>query len=189
MSRGDTMGDIKERLDNMKIEIQKEEFLKGEGLSNEVNIRMFCYDPQDEMVVRYFVDELLNEKLNCTIKKTDLYKVFLSICEDRRILDRIPKLEEKRGKEFIEDYLKKSFDAKMFAEKINNEFNQEDILLLTGVGKVFPFVRVHSLLEALQPYFINKPIIVMYPGTFDNHFVKLFNELKPNPYYRAFNMF
>lgn len=28
------MGDIKERLDNMKIEIQKEEFLKGEGLSN-----------------------------------------------------------------------------------------------------------------------------------------------------------
>ena len=41
LSRGDTMGDIKERLDNMKIEIQKEEFLKGEGLSNEVNIRMF----------------------------------------------------------------------------------------------------------------------------------------------------
>ncbi|MCB6603023.1 DUF1788 domain-containing protein, partial [Erysipelatoclostridium ramosum] len=81
----------------------------------------------------------------------DLYKVFLSICEDRRILDRIPKLEEKRGKEFIEDYLKKSFDAKMFAEKINNEFNQEDILLLMGVGKVSPFVRVHNLLEALQP--------------------------------------
>ena len=37
------MSDIKTRLDNLKLEIQKDEFLEGKGLSNEVNIRIFCY--------------------------------------------------------------------------------------------------------------------------------------------------
>ena len=50
------MSDIADRLDRMKKKIQEPEFLSGEGLSNEVNIRMFCYDPKDEMAVRYFVD-------------------------------------------------------------------------------------------------------------------------------------
>ena len=41
------MGDLKERLDLLRIEIQKDEFLDGKGLSNEVNIRIFCYDAAD----------------------------------------------------------------------------------------------------------------------------------------------
>jgi len=28
----------------------------------------------------------------------------------------------------------------------------------------------------------------MYPGTFDGHYVKLFDILTSNPYYRAFNV-
>ena len=48
------MNNINERLDNLKLEIQKPEFLEGKGLSNEVNIRIFCYDAQDEMIVRHF---------------------------------------------------------------------------------------------------------------------------------------
>ena len=63
-----------------------------------------------------------------------------------------------------------------------------DLLLITGVGKVFPFMRVHALLNALQENFNKKPIVVLYPGTFDGHYVKLFNKLKSNEYYRAFNM-
>ena len=62
-----------------------------------------------------------------------------------------------------------------------------DVLLLTGVGDVFPFMRVHSLLEAMQPYFNDIPILVMYPGTFDGCYVRLFDKLTPNSYYRAFN--
>ena len=63
-----------------------------------------------------------------------------------------------------------------------------DVLLLTGVGEVFPFMRIHSLLEALQPEFPDIPILVMYPGKYDGRFVRLFDKLQPNPYYRAFNI-
>ena len=44
------MSNLKERLDLLRQEIQKDEFLDGSGLSFEVNIRMFCYDAKDEMI-------------------------------------------------------------------------------------------------------------------------------------------
>ena len=49
---------IKERLDKVRALIQEPEFLEGKGLSNEVNIRIFCYEPENEMVVRHFVNQL-----------------------------------------------------------------------------------------------------------------------------------
>ena len=60
------MSSINERLDNLKKEIQKPEFLEGKGLSNEVNIRIFCYDPKDEMAVRHFTEQLVvDQSLDC----------------------------------------------------------------------------------------------------------------------------
>ena len=76
-----------------------------------------------------------------------------------------------------------------FIDKIQYEPHEPgDVLMLTGVGEVFPFMRIHTLLEALQPYFSDVPILVMYPGEFDGRHVKLFNRLTPNDYYRAFNV-
>lgn len=181
------MNNLKERLDLLKKMIQEIDFLEGKGLSNEVNIRIFCYDPKEEMVVRHFLKQLDNESLNCNLKHYDLYNVFLDICADKRILDRIPALEERKGKDFIRKQFEKSCDSKTFASKMQYDNHQlGDVILLSGVGKVFPFMRIHSLLEAMQPLFNDVPIVVLYPGEFDGHYVKLFNKLKSNEYYRAF---
>ena len=60
------MDNLNERLDNLKEEIQKPEFLEGKGLSNEVNIRIFCYDPKEEMRVRHFVEQLMvDQSIDC----------------------------------------------------------------------------------------------------------------------------
>ena len=183
------MSDLVSRLDDLKKLIQEDDFLKGRGLSNEVNIRIFCYAPKDEMIVRHFVEKLRNESLKCHVQIVDLYETFLSICEDMGILDSIPEMEKEDGKEFLEEQLTNMIDAKIFSEKIINDFSSDyDLLLVTGVGEVFPFLRVHSLLSALKDKGnMTKPIVVLYPGTFDGHHVKLFNRLKPNEYYRAFN--
>lgn len=181
------MENINKRLDQLKELIQQQDFLEGKGLSNEVNIRIFCYDPREEMNIRYFVNQLKEENLSCNIIHHDLYDLFLEICEDKRLIDRIPALEERKGKEALQKQLEKTFDAKTFASKMQYENHQlGDIMVLSGVGKVFPFMRVHSLLEAMQPLFNDIPIVVFYPGDFDGHYVKLFNKLKANEYYRAF---
>lgn len=55
------MTNIHERLDNLRVHIQTPEFLEGKGLSNEVNIRIFCYDPKEEQIIRHFVEQITNE--------------------------------------------------------------------------------------------------------------------------------
>ena len=165
------MSNIKERLDKVRALIQEPKFLEGKGLSNEVNIRIFCYEPENEMVVRHFVNQLeTDQSLDCNLIVCNLYKTFLSICDDMDITDAIPDMEEADGSAYL-------------LEQLNSAIGN-----LTGVGEVFPFMRIHTLLEALQPYFSDVPILVMYPGEFDGRHVKLFNRLTPNDYYRAFNV-
>lgn len=184
------MNNLKERLDLLKNRIQSRDFLEGKGLSNEVNISMFCYDAADEMTVRQFVEQLsTDQSVKCNLKVCDLYEIYLSLCEDLDILDAIPDMEESDGSIFLLEQLHSAIGNESFIEKMQySEHKLGDVIMLTGVGEVFPFMRVHKLLEAMQPYFSDVPIIVMYPGKFDGHSMQLFNKLKPNDYYRAFNV-
>ena len=184
------LGRIKERLDKVRALIQEPEFLEGKGLSNEVNIRIFCYEPENEMVVRHFVNQMeTDQSLDCHLKICNLYKTFLSICDDIDITDAIPDMEEADGSAYLLEQLNSAIGNGEFVDKIQYEPHKTgDVLMLTGVGEVFPFMRIHTLLEALQPYFSDVPILVMYPGEFDGRHVKLFNRLTPNDYYRAFNV-
>jgi hypothetical protein len=97
-------------------------------------------------------------------------------------------MEEEDGQDYLLEQLHCAVGEAEFIEKIQYAPHRTgDVLLLTGVGDAFPFMRVHTLLEALQPYFGDIPILVMYPGSFDGSYVRLFDKLTPNPYYRAFN--
>ncbi len=184
------MGDIGPRLDQVRELLQNKDFLEGKGLSNEVNIRIFCYHPEDEMEVQHFANKISREtKVACKIKDCNLYRLFLEICEDKRILSRIPDMEEKKGKSYLLTQLEKGILVDLYVDKICKDgFKEDEVLFLTGVGDVFPFMRIHKLLEALQPKMGATPILVMYPGIFDGRYVKLFERLTANPYYRAFNV-
>ena len=182
------MSQLNERLDALRELLQSQEFLEGKALSNEVNIRIFCYDPKEEMTVRHFTEKL-TKSVACRIIEYNLYKVFLAICEDKRIIDKIPELENKKGHTFLLGHMARIANNLAFIEKMKAEpHNVGDVILITGVGEALPFIRVHTLLDAMQPHFSDVPILVMYPGTFDGRYVKLFDKLTPNPYYRAFNI-
>lgn len=183
------MSELTERLDELRKKIQTDDFLEGKGLANEVNIWFFCYEPKDEMIVRDFVGSLTaSRNLKCRPVEYNLYKVFLSICDDIRITDRIPALEENKGPSYALEQLENIAENTDFVEKMRETPHKPgDVILITGVGEAFPFIRVHALLEAMQPYFSDVPVLVFYPGTFDGHTVTLFNRLLPNSYYRAFN--
>ena len=81
------MSDIKQELDKIRGRISEPSFLKNEGLSNEVGIHVFCYDPADELIVRDFVSRLKAESgTPYHIKECDLYEIFLRLLEDKRVL-------------------------------------------------------------------------------------------------------
>lgn len=183
------MSDILERLDKLKVKIQDEDFLKGNGLSNEVNIHIFCYEPTDEMAVRYFTEQLVSDQdLKCHVIEKNLYKIFLQICEENDFLDEIPGAEETMERAAFLEQIAEFADSKVVAQKISDEsLSEGDVILLTGVGEAYPFVRVHAALDAVQPDITdNIPIVVLYPGTFNGRELRLFGKISSN-YYRAFN--
>ena len=185
------MNNLNERLDKLRQLVQDRDFLEGKGLSNEVNIRIFCYDPQDEMTVAHFLSQIITDQsLDCYLIEGNLYKLFIEICEDLDILDSIPDMEESEGSEYLLEQLHSAVGEDEFIDKMREKYQPEtgDVMLLTGVGDVFPFMRVHKMLEAMQPFFSEIPILVMYPGVFDGNYLRLFDKLPPNPYYRAFNV-
>lgn len=185
------MASIMERLDKLRDRIQEPDFLNGKGLSNEVNIHIFRYDAEDEMTVLHFLNQITTDQtLSCHLVECNLYETFLSVCSDLDIIDSIPEMEETDGSAFLLEQLHSAVGENEFIAKIQEkgQCKNGDVLLLTGVGDAFPFMRVHKMLEALQPFYSNVPILVMYPGTYDGSYLRLFNKLKPNPYYRAFNV-
>ena len=116
------MNDIKMRLDKVRALIQEQEFLEGKGLSNEVNIRIFCYEPENEMVVRHFVNQLeTDQSLDCHLIVCNLYKTFLSICDDMDITDAIPDMEEADGSAYLLEQLNSAIGNGEFIDKIQYE--------------------------------------------------------------------
>ena len=72
------MAEIDERLDRVRELLKDPDFLAGNGLSNEVNIRICCYDAADEMRVRHFIKQIMaDQSMPCHLKEKNLYEIFL----------------------------------------------------------------------------------------------------------------
>lgn len=184
------MSNIAEQLNEVKNRFSDEVFLRNKGLSNEVGIHVFCYDPKQEMIVRsFFADLMKRDNHTFSLIECDLYKIFLQICEEKRILKTIPAMEKKKGSEGLLKQLQKAVSPEAFVEKMKYEPHQHgDILLITGVGKVYPFMRSHNILDNLQHVFSDIPVVMLYPGKFNGQELSLFDEFNDGNYYRAFNM-
>ena len=166
------MSDIKQELDRIRDRISDPSFLANKGLSNEVGIHVFCYDPADELIVRDFVSRLKAESgTPYRIKECDLYEIFLKLLEDKRVLKSVDGLDEA-----LLEYMKYE----------PHEYG--DVLFLTGVGKIFPFMRSHKMLDSMQHLFEDIPIVMFYPGSFNGQDLGLFGKFLDGHYYRAFNL-
>lgn len=184
------MDDIMNSLSKVSARLSDEAFLTNKGLANEVGIHIFCYDPKDELTVRAYF-ESLKYKADAPYRliECDLYKIFLRICEEKRILQSIPNMEERKGGKFLLAQLQKAVDPKEYIKRMEYEPHQEgDVLLITGVGKVYPFMRSHNILNNIQHIFSDIPILMLYPGTFNGQDLNLFGEFLDGHYYRAFNL-
>lgn len=182
---------IKQELDRIKDRISDPSFLANKGLSNEVGIHVFCYDPDDELIVEDYIRRLKSEVNTAyRIIECDLYEIFLSLLEDKRVLKSIDGLEEKRGKEYLLNQLQKiaTPEALLARMDYSPHVKGQDVLFMTGIGKIHPFMRSHKMLDSMQHLFADIPIVMFYPGTFNGQTLSLFGEFLDGHYYRAFNL-
>lgn len=69
-----------------------------------------------------------------------------------------------------------------------------DVLFLTGIGEVFPYIRSHNVLNNLQSTAKAKPTVMFFPGEYrysleQGASLELFGLLHDDKYYRAFNIY
>lgn len=183
------MNEINMALDRIRVRLSEPDFLHNKGLSNEVGIHVFCYQPENEAAVFAYMEKLKEEQADFRIIDCNLYKIFLEICEDKRILRSIVSMEEKKGRDYLLNQLQKIASAEMFVEKMKYEPHRSgDVLVISGVSDVYPFMRVHKILDNIQHIFSDIPVLVLYPGTFNGQELSLFGEFHDGNYYRAFNL-
>ena len=182
---------IKQELDRIKERISDPSFLANKGLSNEVGIHVFCYDPKDEIVVQDYIRRLKAEaNTPYRIIECDLYEIFLSLLEDKRVLRSVPGLEDKRGKDYLLSQLQKIATPEALLARMDDSPHEQgqDVWFTTGIGKIHPFMRSHKMLDTMQHLIEDIPIVMFYPGSFNGQTLNLFNEFLDGHYYRAFNL-
>lgn len=186
------MTNINARLDQIIPKIKEEKFIEGRGLGNEISFYIFDYDPKYELVVRDYIKHIKKEfdyaGTNRKIIEFDLYKMLIEITKEKRIFERIFEMEEKKGQEALFKAMTTFAKPEVFLKKIAEVIDDHNVVLLTGIGKVYPFVRSHNILNNLQEVLDKIPVIMFFPGEYDGQSLQLFNKFKDDNYYRAFRL-
>lgn len=190
--------DFDRRCSALRERLNDADFLANKGLGNEAGIFTFCYDPSLELAARCYFEHLVEDSRNGKLGSADvkanlvernLYDVLLSIAEAKRILEKLPDQEKKRGSAGLLKQVQRIATPEAFVEAMNWQPHcMGDVLLITGVGEAYPFIRVHTILNNMQSAFRDVPVVVAYPGTFDGGSLSLFSKLKDGNYYRAFDL-
>lgn len=170
------------------------EALTRYGTANDLRFYIFDYNPKDELIVRKEVKKLVER--NSDIIEFDLYEMMLQIIEDEGYMEDILRMEKEYDRSLL---LSEIFQPLLSVEEADNRLIEmfkeraEDtggkIVLITGVGKSYPIIRSHTILNNLQSVFRHNPVVMMYPGRYEIKnamTLRLFERLDDDNYYRAF---
>jgi hypothetical protein len=172
------------------------EYFNSPGMAGELKFAIFDYEPKNELRIRKEVDKIV--QANPIIKKFDLYEMMIELIKEEAYFDNIIDVERDYPKDVM---LTQVFQPLLALEQEDNpiirkfresvEDDGQSIILIGGVGKVYPIIRSHTILNNLQSVFRNNPVVMLYPGTYDSNqkmTLRLFDKIEDDNYYRAFNL-
>lgn len=186
--------EFQDRLDAIWNRISSREFLENKGVANEVRYYVFDYEACDEQIMRQKIRDLIaqnNPEIDgFQIVEYDIYKLILSILEERGYVDKCIRFEKEKGREYLYNAISKllrlTTDKNLIVNRIVENTPENSVVFLTGIGKVYPFVRAHNVLNNLHQVFDKVPVIMFYPGNWNGQSLSLFGTISDGNYYRAF---
>ena len=185
---------LTQRLNEILPRITKNEFLSGKGLGNEIPFYIFDYAPEEEIRIREHIQFLLahipKHKPGLQVKHINLLDLVVDELKKRNLLERACQMQKEKG----DQALQKALRSPLKSEKLVQIFveaaqpQDQDLVLLSGVGSAWPLVRSHNLLNNLQTVMGQTPLVMFYPGRYDGQVLRLFGKTKSDNYYRAFKL-
>lgn len=182
--------------------LSSDRFLRMEGLGNEVPFFIWPYPPEQELEVQS-VNSRIVDRLRTTrglsVLVVDLFELAVELLEGRggNMLERLEQIEPTRSRSAFRRDLQRMLDPEQhIVPAIERRIEAEagvDLLVLTGIGRVFPFIRSHNVLNNLQVAVPDFPVLMLFPGEYSQtaslgSSLVLFNLLTDDQYYRAKNI-
>ena len=193
-----TQRGLKERFNHLLKVMTSKRFLQKEGLGNEVPFFICDYRPEEAAEMTRLQKQLINKlsQEGVRVLRADLYDLSIELLKQRGIWDQVLDTEASVSKDELKELLQGVLDPETYlapaiAQKM--EEAQFDVLFLTGVGEVFPYIRSHNVLHNLQRIAKEKPTVLFFPGMYTHSIetgasLNLFGRLQDDKYYRAFNI-
>ena len=122
----------------------------------------------------------------------DLYDIIIDFLERKNFIEKCCEFEKKRGIQRIvkavSNSMKVSEEDSLIVRYIQEHTPENAIVFLTGIGKSYPLLRSHNVLNNLHQSYLRAPVVMFFPGTYNEQELILFNEIKDDNYYRAFRL-
>lgn len=190
------MASLDERLDKAEQIIQKPSFRENKGLGNEVGYYIFDYHAEQELYVRERIEYIRKKNAQSNddykIVVFDLYDIVIDILSQKGYLEKCYDFEKNKGFEritkSISNMLRITSTDSLIVNYIKENTPDKAIVFITGIGKCYPILRAHTVLNNLHQVIDNVPVIMFYPGKYDGQELVLFERIKDDNYYRAFKL-
>lgn len=190
---------IQERFQHLFAVISSQRFLKKQGLGNEVPFFICPFKPEESVEMERLQRQLVNRlgKTGIRVLEINLYDLTIAILKKEGDFEWILANEKEMAKTKLQEELQGILDVErtlipeMAGKIVDSEF---DVLFISGVGEVFPYIRSHNVLNNLQSTAKEKPTVMFFPGSYTHSLesgasLDLFGRLHDDKYYRAFNIF
>ncbi len=192
------MIELENRLNKLEEKIKQPNFKKNKGLGNEVGYYVFDYPAEYELLVRerieYLASKYENENHDFQIVVYDLYDIIIDNLIREGFLEICMDFEKSKGfseiTKAVNEMLRMEEDnqSNEILAHIKNNTPSNSVVFLKGVGKCFPMLRSHKILNNLHQFIDDVPVIMFFPGKYDGQSLMLFSEIKDDNYYRAFKL-
>lgn len=190
------MEDLEQRLNKVEEMIKKPSFRANKGLGNEVGYYIFDYPAEQELMVRERVNYILNKNKknndSFTIVAFDLYDMIIDTLIEKGYLEKCMDFEKSKGLghlvKAVGNMLRVTGKDNLILKHIKETSPSNSVIFITGVGKCYPLLRSHNVLNNLHQVIDNVPVVMFYPGKYSGQDLVLFGEVKDDNYYRAFKL-
>jgi hypothetical protein len=180
------------KYDKLFNNLKKGSFLSMSALGGEIPFYIVPYNPEQENDIVKKTKQLKDRlsMAGISVYEINLYNLSLDMLEDRGVLDKIISKEQSLSKDKLFKTLQGVLDSETKLipriEELVKE-NSSQMIFLTGIGQVFPYIRSHTILNNLQNAIKDRPTVMFFPGTYGTD-LSLFGKMKDDNYYRAFNL-
>lgn len=185
---------LTQRLNAILPRVTSQDFLSGSGLGNELAFYIFDYAAEHELRIRehvaFLVEQIPKKRPGMRVSMVNLFDLVVDHLKARNLLEKALSKQRTLGDQALLSSLKAILEpekiAPVFVEAARPSEN--DLVLVTGIGSVWPVLRSHTLLNNLHARMGATPLVMFYPGRYDGLSLRLFNRVDSNNYYRAFKL-